>query len=50
MERQGDEIHVNEEEASAGSQPHIGRYILGISLLLATGLMSLIWIIGSITR
>ena len=50
MERQGDEIHVNEEEASGGSQPHVVRYILGISLLLVTGLLSLVWIIGSITR
>lgn len=50
MERQGDEIHVNEEEASAGSQPHVVRYILGISLLLVTGLLSLVWIIGSLTR
>lgn len=50
MERQGDEIHVNEEEASGGSQPHVVRYILGISLLLVTGLLSLVWIIGSLTR
>ena len=50
MERQGDEIHVNEEEASGGSQPHIVRYILGISLLLVTALLSLVWIVGSMTR
>lgn len=50
MERQGDEVHVTEVEASGGSQPHIVRYVLGISLLLVVGLMSLIWIIGSITR
>ena len=50
MERHGDEIHVNEEEASGGSQPHVVRYILGISLLLVTALLSLVWIIGSTTR
>jgi hypothetical protein len=50
MERQGDELHVTEEEASGGTQPHIVRYILGISLLLATALLSLVWIIGSVTR
>jgi hypothetical protein len=50
MERQGDEVHVNEEEASAGTQPHIVRWVLGISLLLVTLLMSLIWIVGSISR
>lgn len=50
MERHGDEVHVNEEEASAGSQPHIVRYVLGVSLLLVVLLMSAIWIFGSISR
>jgi hypothetical protein len=50
MERQGDEVHVNEEEASAGSRPHIVRWVLGISLLLVTLLMSLIWIVASVSR
>jgi hypothetical protein len=47
MERQGDEVHVNEEEASGGRKPHIVRYVLGISLLLAVILMSVVWIGGS---
>jgi hypothetical protein len=50
MERDGDEVHITETEASAGSQPHIVRYVLGISLLLVVVLMSAIWIIGSTTR
>lgn len=50
MERQGDELHVTEEEASGGTQPHIVRYILGISLLLVTALLSLVWIVGSVTH
>jgi hypothetical protein len=50
MEREGDEVHVSQEEASGGAQPHIVRYILGVSLLLVVILMSLIWIIGSVTR
>ena len=50
MERQGDEVHVTETEASGGTQPHIVRYVLGVSLLLAVLLMSAVWIIGSITR
>jgi hypothetical protein len=50
MEREGDEVHVTETEASAGSQPHIVRYVLGISLILVVVLMSLVWIIGSVTR
>jgi len=50
MERQGDEVHVSETEASGGIQPHIVRYVLGVSLLLVVILMSLVWIIGSVTR
>ncbi len=50
MERQGDEVHVSQEEASGGSQPHVVRYVLGVSLVLIVVLMSLIWIIGSVTR
>jgi hypothetical protein len=50
MERQGDEIHVNEEEASGGSQLHVVRYVLLISLVLVTVLLSVVWITGSVTR
>jgi hypothetical protein len=50
MEREGDEVHVNREEASGGVQPHIVRYVLGVSLLLVVLLMSAIWILGSVTR
>jgi hypothetical protein len=48
MERQGDEIHVTETEASAGTQPHIVRWVLGISLILAVVLLSGIWIVGAL--
>lgn len=50
MERHGDEVHVSQEEASAGIRPHIVRYVLGVSLLLVVLLMSAVWIIGSVTR
>ena len=50
MERQGDEVHVSQEEASGGVKPHIVRYVLAVSLLLVVVLMSLIWILGSVTR
>ena len=50
MDREGDEVHVSQEEASGGVQPHIVRYVLGVSLLLIVVLMSLIWILGSVTR
>ena len=48
MERQGDEIHVSETEASAGSQPHIVRWVLAISLILAVLALSTIWIVGAL--
>ena len=44
MERQGDEVHIETNEARGGSTPHIVRYVLIISLLLAVGALSLIWI------
>lgn len=50
MRMEGEEIHVTEEEASGGSQPHIVRYILAASLLLAIIAMSVIWITGAATR
>jgi len=50
MYKIGDEVHLNHQEASGGEEYHIVRWILGISLLLVVGLLSAIWIIGSITR
>ncbi len=50
MERQGDEVHVSQEEASGGSRPHVVRYVLAVSLLLVVVLLSAIWIFGSVTR
>ena len=50
MHREDDEVHLSEEEASGAHKPHIVRYVLGVSLLLAVVLLSAVWIIGSITR
>jgi len=49
MRMEGEEIHVSEEEASGGTQPHIVRYVLAASLLLAVLAMSAIWITGAAT-
>jgi len=38
------EIHITTERARAGATPHIVRYVLGISLLLAV--IAMIVIIG----
>ena len=49
MERQGDEVHVDTDEARGGSTPHIVRYVLVISLFLAIAAMTLIWVTGALT-
>jgi hypothetical protein len=48
MERQGDEVHLNETEATAGVKQQGVRYVLGFSLLLVVIALSAIWILGSI--
>ena len=50
MERQGDEIHITTDEARGGSTPHIVRYVLGFSLFMAIGLMSVIWITEALSN
>ena len=50
MERNGDEVHLNETEVSAGAKAHGVRIVLGISLLLVVIAMSAIWILGSVMR
>ena len=48
MERHGDEVHLNETEATGGVKAQGVRYVLGVSLLLIVIAMSAIWIFGSI--
>lgn len=50
MENQNGEVHVDETEASGGSKEGVVRWVLGIGLLLAIGLMSLIWITGALSQ
>jgi hypothetical protein len=49
MKREGDQVVLNTEEASGGTTPHIVRYILAISLLLAILALSAVWITGAVT-
>ncbi|KHK89978.1 hypothetical protein [Novosphingobium malaysiense] len=49
METQGREVHVDQDEARAGSTPRIVRYVLLISLALAVIALSAIWIIGALS-
>ncbi len=47
MERQGEEVHVETDEARGGSTPHIVRYVLAISLVLAIVALSIVWMTGA---
>lgn len=49
METRGKEVHVDTDEARAGSTPHVVRYILLVSLTLAIIALSAIWITGALT-
>ena len=49
METHGDEVHVSTAEARAGDTPHVVRYVLAISLVLAIAALSLVWITGALT-
>lgn len=49
MEKRGEEVHLDVEEARAGSTPHVLRYILMFSLALAIVALSAIWITGALT-
>lgn len=47
MERHGDEVHVQTDEARGGSTPHIVRYVLAISLVLVILALSAVWMTGA---
>ena len=50
MENHNGEVHVDETEASGGSKEGVVRWVLGIGLILAIALMSLIWITGALSQ
>ena len=50
MERQGDEVHIETDEARGASTPNIVRWILLVSLFAAIALLSIIWITGAANR
>lgn len=45
----GDEIHLDTQEARGGETPHIVRYVLIVSLLLAIIVLSAVWITGALS-
>jgi len=48
MERHGDEVEMETDEARGGSTPHIVRYVLIISTSLAIVALTIIWVTGSL--
>ena len=49
MERRGDEVHLDTEEARAGENSNVVRYVLTISLILAIVALTAIWVTGAAT-
>lgn len=49
MHKEGDEIHVQTDEVRGGSSSGTVRWVLLIGLLIAAGLMSIVWITGAAT-
>ncbi|RVQ66910.1 hypothetical protein EKN06_08100 [Croceicoccus ponticola] len=47
MERIGEEVHIPTDEARGGETPHIMRYVLLFSILLAIIVLSTVWIVGA---
>jgi hypothetical protein len=50
MERQGDEVHLETDEARGASSPNIVRWVLAISLIAAIVLLSIVWMTGAATQ
>ncbi len=43
-------MHISTDDVRGGTTPHIVRYVLAFSMLLAVIAMSAIWIIPALTR
>ena len=50
MHTEGETVHVNETEASAGSKEGVVRWVLVIGLVLAVVVLSIVWITGSASK
>jgi hypothetical protein len=47
MDDRRGQVHATTNEARGGSTPHIVRWVLGVSLLAAIVLLSLVWMTGA---
>lgn len=50
MERRGEEVHMNETEASGGSKEGVVRWVLVVGTLLAIAFLTIIWVTGALTQ
>ena len=50
MHKEGESVHLSEEEASGGSKDGVVRWVLIIGLLLAVIALSTIWITGAVSN
>ena len=48
MERDGDEVHIDTQEASGGDKDRTMRTVLIIGTILAIALLSVVWITGAV--
>ncbi|RJY09962.1 hypothetical protein [Aurantiacibacter aquimixticola] len=48
--KKGDEIHIEDDEATGASKEGVVRWVLGISLLAAIAFLSFIWIFGALSQ
>jgi len=47
MKKIGDEVHIPTGEARGGDTPHVMRYVLLFSILLAIIVLSAVWMLGA---
>jgi hypothetical protein len=50
MERRGDEVHMDETEASGASKEGVVRWVLIIGTFLAIAFLTIIWVTGAWTQ
>ena len=50
MEQRGDEVHMNETEASGGSKEGVVRWVLVVGTFLAIAFLTIIWVTGALTQ
>lgn len=50
MHKDGESVHVSEEEASGGSKEGVVRWVLIIGTFLAIATLSIIWITGAVSN